>query len=83
MSAEASELITEIVLEGGCPPLELLHFYNNMSGSAGAIASSRLVSAAADHLTDFRYSATRSGSEGCMAIAEVCVYVYIWKDELS
>lgn len=70
LSAEASELISDLVLADGCPPLEVLHFYNNMSGSAGAIASARIVAAAASQLSDFRYSATRSGSEGCMAIAE-------------
>lgn len=70
LSAEASELITEILLNNGCPPLEVLHFYNNMSGSAGAQSSSQIVSAVATTLRDFRYSATRSGTEGCLPIAE-------------
>lgn len=70
LSAEASELITEILLLGGCPPLEVLHFYNNMSGAAGAQSSSQLVSAARETLRDFRYSATRSGVEGCLPIAQ-------------
>jgi hypothetical protein len=39
MSAEAVELISQILLEGRNElPFTLLHFYNNMSGNGGAIA---------------------------------------------
>jgi hypothetical protein len=38
MSADACVLIKEILLEGGCPKLTALHFYNNMSGDGGAVA---------------------------------------------
>lgn len=70
LSAEACGLVCNILLEGGCPPLTLLHFYNNMSGSGGAVAVSDIVRAC-PQLEDFRFSATRSGPEGCLAIAKV------------
>lgn len=70
LSAEACALVCEILLEGGCPPLTLLHFYNNMSGSAGASAVSNIIKAC-PNLHDLRFSATRSGNEGCLSIAEV------------
>ena len=86
LSAEASELITDILLQQngyerndpttttttptGCPPLEVLHFYNNMSGTAGAQSSSQIILAITNTLRDFRYSATRSGTEGCLPIAQ-------------
>ncbi len=70
LSAEACVLVSQILLEDGCPPLKLLHFYNNMSGSAGGVAVSGIVRECSD-LEDFRFSATRSGPEGCLAIAEV------------
>ncbi len=73
LSAEACELVSHILLDGGCPPLEVLHFYNNMSGNGGAIAVSSLVRACSK-LEDFRFSATRSGPEGCLAIAEVRIF---------
>eukprot|EP01036_Dinobryon_divergens_P059933 gene59933-79931_t len=31
LSAESAELISKILHDGGCPPLKLLNFYNNMS----------------------------------------------------
>ena len=71
-----------------CPPLQVLHFYNNMSGDGGAKAVAGIVKAC-PQLHDFRFSATRSTPVGCEAIAEVnqifdvvfdlfiyCVYVY-------
>ena len=70
LSAEACALVCHILLEDGCPPLKLLHFYNNMSGSAGAIAVSNIIKACPE-LQDLRFSATRSGPEGCLSIAEV------------
>jgi Ran GTPase-activating protein 1 len=81
LSAEASELITDILLQKNdysqtqeanrpCPPLEILHFYNNMSGTAGAQSSAQIILAITNTLRDFRYSATRSGTEGCLPIAQ-------------
>jgi Ran GTPase-activating protein 1 len=79
LSAEASELITDILLQQNgygqdgsrsCPPLEILHFYNNMSGTVGAQSSSQIILAITNTLRDFRYSATRSGTEGCLPIAQ-------------
>jgi Ran GTPase-activating protein 1 len=69
LSAEACLTVADILLEGGCPPLTVLHFYNNMSGSNGASAISKVVQSAL-LLQDFRFSATRSGNEGCLAIAQ-------------
>lgn len=73
LSAESCSLVTEILLEGGCPGnLKVLHFYNNMSGSAGGVAVANLLhacKASGGRLEDFRFSATRSGNEGCLAIA--------------
>ena len=73
LSAEALVLLAGILLEGGCPPLDTLHFYNNMSGSGGAAAVRDIVRHCPD-LESFRYSATRPGPEGCVAIAEVQSY---------
>ena len=63
-------MVAEILLNDGCPPLKLLHFYNNMSGSGGASAVSQIVKVCST-LEDFRFSATRSGNEGCLDIAKV------------
>ncbi len=52
--------------------LSLLHFYNNMSGTNGAINFSKIL----DHFTDIedlRFSATRAGAEGCLVLAKVIV----------
>lgn len=38
LSADSCVLISELLLQGGCPPLTALHFYNNMSGDGGANA---------------------------------------------
>ena len=70
LSAEACALVADILLADGVPPLKLLHFYNNMSGSNGGTAVSKIVRAAVN-LEDFRFSATRSGPEGCLSIAQV------------
>ena len=69
LSAEASETLAEILLRDGCPPLSVLHFYNNMSGDGGAVAVGSIVRASLQ-LTDFRFSATRSQRSGCGAVAK-------------
>ena len=38
LSADACDLVSKLLLEGGCPELTALHFYNNMSGDGGATA---------------------------------------------
>ena len=70
MAAESCELIAQILLDGGCPPLTLLHFYNNMAGDGGARALSTVLRAC-PNLVDLRYSATRAGMDGCLSIAQV------------
>lgn len=84
LSAEAAELLVKILIreasvlgEGEaarkrCPPLELLHFYNNMSGDGGAKAVAQIVEAS-PQLLDFRFSATRSTPVGCESIAAVSI----------
>jgi len=81
LSAEAAELLAKILIreasvvgavEGSdskkTPPLELLHFYNNMAGDGGARAIANIV-VACPQLVDFRFSATRSTVAGCESIA--------------
>lgn len=69
MAHESVELIASVLLEGGAPPpLKLFHFYNNMAGDGGATALSTIVSSC-PHVIDFRFSATRAGMTGCLAIA--------------
>jgi Ran GTPase-activating protein (RanGAP) involved in mRNA processing and transport len=71
LSAEASELLAEILLNGdngAIPSLVLFHFYNNMGGNGAGVAIGRIVTAMPE-LQDLRFSATRCGAEGCMAIA--------------
>lgn len=70
MAAESCELIAQILLDGGCPPLTLLHFYNNMAGDGGACALSNVLRAC-PALEDLRFSATRAGMDGCLSIAQV------------
>ena len=71
LSAEACVLMSEILLaSGACANLKLLNFYNNMSGSGGGVAVGEMIKACTV-LEDFRFSATRSGAEGCLAIAKV------------
>jgi hypothetical protein len=72
MAAETGDLIAQLLLDGGCPPLKTLHFYNNMSGNVGAAAVARILMQC-NQLTDFRFSATRSNSVGCLEIAKVIV----------
>ena len=83
LSAEAAELLAKILIREAsvvgatdgettktCPPLELLHFYNNMAGDGGARAIANIV-VACPQLLDFRFSATRSTVAGCESIAAV------------
>lgn len=70
LSKEACELVSEILLADELPHFQTLHFYNNMSGSGGATAISQVVRMCRS-LKDFRFSATRSSSDGCLALAEV------------
>jgi Ran GTPase-activating protein 1 len=51
------------------PPLQLFHFYNNMSGDGGALAIAKIITENV-MLNDLRFSATRSMKPGCKAIAE-------------
>ena len=75
MAHESVELIASIILEGGkIPPLKLFHFYNNMAGDGGATALSTIVKEC-PHLYDFRFSATRAGTDGCLAIAKSLAHV--------
>jgi Ran GTPase-activating protein 1 len=83
LSAEAAALVAELLLEGGAPALTVLHFYNNMSGNGGGVAVGNIVKACPT-LEDFRFSATRSSNEGCMAIsAAVCTLKKLRKLDLS
>ena len=68
LSAEASELLADILLNDVPAPLLLFHFYNNMGGNGSGVAVSRIITAC-QQLEDLRYSATRCMAEGCMAIA--------------
>lgn len=52
-----------------CPPLEVFHFHNNMTGEDGAKSVARIV-AACSKLKDFRFSTTRSQRAGCLHIAQ-------------
>mmetsp|Transcript_25719 Transcript_25719/g.28048 ORF Transcript_25719/g.28048 Transcript_25719/m.28048 type:complete len:431 (+) Transcript_25719:98-1390(+) len=68
LSAEASELLADILLSDGVAPLTLFHFYNNMGGNGSGVAISRIITAC-KALEDLRYSATRCMADGCLAIA--------------
>lgn len=69
LASESAVLLSELLLEGGCPPIKLFHYFNNMSGDDGAIAVSGIVKACVN-LTDFRFSGVRSQKKGCAAIAD-------------
>lgn len=56
------------------PPLNTLHFYNNMSGDGGAKAAAKIFSRLPG-LQDLRYSATRASAEGCAALAQAIAAV--------
>ena len=69
LSAEAAQLLAEILSASCAPPLSTFHFYNNMGGDGAAVAISIIVSMC-PALNDFRFSATRAMKPGCKAIAE-------------
>ena len=68
MSAEANEAIVELLLFRTPTNFKLLHFFNNMSGSGGAVALERLL-LNSPTLEDFRLSSTRCGIEGGIALS--------------
>ena len=71
LSAEACVLMSDILTNSGtCKSLKVLHFYNNMSGSGGAAAVAEIVKSC-PLLEDFRFSATRSMTDGCLTLAQV------------
>lgn len=65
MSAAAAEQLSRLV---AASKLELLHYYNNMSGDDGAVAVAKLLDGAPG-LVDLRFSGTRAGRPGSLAIA--------------
>ncbi len=69
LSAEAAQLLAEILSGSSAPPLSTFHFYNNMGGDGAAIAIAIIVSLC-PALSDFRFSATRAMKPGCKAVAE-------------
>lgn len=70
LSAEAVNLLGEVLSANDSSLLHLLHFYNNMSGTEGAKHFSRILRAH-PNLEDVRFSATRAGPEGCIEVANV------------
>ncbi len=76
LSAEAAELLAEILLSDGVAPLTLFHFYNNMGGNGSGVAIGKIITAC-QQLEDLRFSATRSMAEGCLAIAAVSGSFYV------
>lgn len=69
LSAEACEYLSEILSTNGLPPpLRVFQFYNNMSGDGGGVALAGLIEKC-NQLEELRFSATRSMSVGCCAIA--------------
>jgi hypothetical protein len=74
LSAESVQELGEIMINNNqCKHLTLLHFYNNMSGTPGAIAFSKIISHFPE-IQDLRFSATRAGAEGCLEIAKVTFF---------
>lgn len=71
LSAEAMESLAELLLYRGpdAPTkLTVLHFFNNMSGDGGAKAAGAIL-AQSPSMANFRFSSTRGGVEGGLAIA--------------
>lgn len=69
ISAESAQTIAELLLYRTPTKLRVIEFFNNMSGSDGAIATSKLVEASPD-LEKFRFASSRCGREGGVAIAK-------------
>lgn len=74
LSGDAAEQLAAILLGSpeaaeNCPPLQVFHYHNNMSGDEGAIAVARIVKCC-PNLRDFRFSTTRSKQKGCLHIAQ-------------
>jgi len=73
LSGAAAEQLAAILLgtpeaPENCPPLQIFHYHNNMSGDEGAIAVARIVKCCPE-LRDFRFSTTRSKQKGCLHVA--------------
>ncbi len=66
LSSSAMERMTEILGRGDY--LEILHFFNNMSGSGGATALAEFLPFC-PILRDLRFSATRAGLQGSLEFA--------------
>ncbi|CAM9179444.1 unnamed protein product [Phaeothamnion confervicola] len=69
LSASAMEAVRDILLECVPTSLETLHFYNNMSGDGGAHALAAILPLC-PRLRDLRFSGTRAGADGSMAVAD-------------
>ena len=67
MSADAALQLATLVAPGERTRLETLHYFNNMSGDGGATALA-LIAARSPQLVDFRFSGTRAGRAGSLAI---------------
>eukprot|EP01138_Halocafeteria_seosinensis_P009475 gb/GECG01009683.1/.p1 GENE.gb/GECG01009683.1/~~gb/GECG01009683.1/.p1 ORF type:complete len:445 (+),score=79.45 gb/GECG01009683.1/:1-1335(+) len=68
ISAESAQTIADLLLYRTPTTLKRIEFFNNMSGSDGAIAIARLVEAS-PQLEYFRFSSSRGGKEGGEALA--------------
>lgn len=68
ISAEAARSIADLVLFRTPTELRVLHFFNNMSGIGGAVAIADMVRAS-PRLADFRFSSSRGGNDGGVALA--------------
>jgi Ran GTPase-activating protein 1 len=69
ISAESAQTIADLLLFRTPTKLKRIEFFNNMSGSDGAIAIARVVEASPD-LEYFRFSSSRGGQEGGEALAK-------------
>ncbi|GJP59513.1 hypothetical protein CLOP_g12418 [Closterium sp. NIES-67] len=69
ISKEAAAAIKELLPAQAVASLETLHFFNNMSGDAGAAILADVVRDAGG-LKDFRFASTRVGTDGGRALAD-------------
>jgi len=70
-AAAAAQLCGLILDTTGDATLERFHFHNNMSGAGGARAiATMLVDPKLRRLRDLRFSGTRAGREGTLAVAQ-------------